>query len=174
MTIPQSHRKGLWYGHWRPRSKKVIKKPVCETVVWPLAVKKPGLGDRGIVIAKQGQKPEHRCPLSIKTSPYWWMTDAGVRIGALEVLMDDGCRRSGFSPYSPVTIPWSHGPGFFNVSGHTMVSQTGFFLSLFRCRTSVTISRTRSVKLWYGHWRPSLKYQKKKNQSDRPWYGHWH
>ncbi len=102
--------------------------------------------------------------------------------------MDDGCWCSGFSPGLPVTIPRSHGPSFFNVSGHTTVSQTIFFLSLFQPRTSVTIPCTRSVRLWYGHWRPSLKYQKKKpvwqtvvwplafkkTQSVGPWYGLWH
>ncbi len=63
--------------------------------------------------------------------------------------------------------------GFFYVSGHTMASQTEFFLSLFWPRISVTIPHTRSVRLWYGHWRPSLKYLFKKTSSDRPWYGHW-
>ncbi len=63
--------------------------------------------------------------------------------------MDDGCQRSDFSPGLPVTIPRSHRPGFF--------------LSLFRCRRSVTIPQTRSVRLWYSYWRPSLKYLKKKN-----------
>ncbi len=33
---------------------------------------------------------------------------------------------------------------------------------------------TQTNILWYGHWRPSLKYLQKKNQSDRPWYGHWY
>ncbi len=37
---------------------------------------------------------------------------------------------------------------------------------------SVTIPQTRSMRLWYGHWGPSLKYQKK-TRSDRPWYGYW-
>ncbi len=37
--------------------------------------------------------------------------------------------------------------GFSNVSGHTMVSQTGVFLSLFRRRTSVTIQLALWVKM---------------------------
>ncbi len=49
-----------------------------------------------------------------------------------------------------------------------------FFKSLFWPTTSVTIPWTRFVRLWYGHWHPSLKYLRKKNRSDRPRYGHWH
>ncbi len=45
------------------------KTPVCETVVWPMTLKKPGPGERGMVTAELGQKPERRRP-SIKTSPY--------------------------------------------------------------------------------------------------------
>ncbi len=33
--------------------------------------------------------------------------------------MDDRCRRSGFPPGQPVTIPQSSRPGFFNISDHT-------------------------------------------------------
>ncbi len=58
---------------------------VCETVVWPLALKKPVPGDRGMVTAGLGQKPEHRHPSSIKTSPYWWMPAASVRIVAFRI-----------------------------------------------------------------------------------------
>ncbi len=77
---------------------------------------------------------------------------------------------------TPVATPRSVTPGFFNPSGHTTVCQTGFFfsntfctrlyhvlidrvfLSLFWPRMSVTIPWTQSVRPWYGHWRPSLKY----------------
>ncbi len=38
-------------------------------LVWPLMLKKPGPGDRGMVTAKLGQNPEHQRPSSIKTSP---------------------------------------------------------------------------------------------------------
>ncbi len=41
-----------------------------------------------------------------------------------------------------------------NISDHTKVSQTGF-------------KKPRSVRPWYGHWRPGVK-----TRSDRPWYGH--
>ncbi len=73
-----------------------------------------------------------------------------------------------------MAIPWSHRP---------------VFLFLFWPGTSVTIPRTRSVRLGYGHWSPSLNYQKKKKndltdsvmatgvkktRSARPWYGIWH
>ncbi len=85
MTIPQSHRPGPWYGHWRPRSKKWFKKPVCETVVWPLTLKKPGSGDQGMVTARPGQKPERRHPSPIKTFSYWWTTHAGIRIVAFRI-----------------------------------------------------------------------------------------
>ncbi len=81
MTIPQSHRPGLWYSHWHPTSKKWQKK-------------KPGLWDRGMATdvkktqsgrpryghCRTGQKPECQRPSSIKTSRYWWRTDAGVKI----------------------------------------------------------------------------------------------
>ncbi len=46
------------------------KNPNCETMVWPLTLKKPGPGDQGMVTAGLGQKPERWRPLSIKTSPY--------------------------------------------------------------------------------------------------------
>ncbi len=46
------------------------KNPVCNTVVWTLTLKNPGPGDQGMVTAGPGQKPEHRRPSSIKTSPY--------------------------------------------------------------------------------------------------------
>ncbi len=48
-------------------------------------VKKTGPEDRGMVTARLGQKPECRRPLSIKTYPYLWMTDAGIRIGAFQI-----------------------------------------------------------------------------------------
>ncbi len=85
MTIPQSHRLGPWYGHWHPRSKKGLKKPVCEAVLWLLTLKKPSPRDRGMVTGGPGEKPEHRCLSFIKTSPYWCTTDAGVRIAALRI-----------------------------------------------------------------------------------------
>ncbi len=57
------------------------------SVVWSLmsyaekgTEKKPGLWDRGMVTGRRGEKPEHRRPLSIKTSHYWWRKDAGVKI----------------------------------------------------------------------------------------------
>ncbi len=31
------------------------KNPVCETMVWPLTLKKPGPGDRGMVTARLGK-----------------------------------------------------------------------------------------------------------------------
>ncbi len=82
MTIPQSHKPGPWYGHWRPRSKKCLKKknPVCETMVWPLTLKKPGLEDRGTVTAEPGQKPEHWRPSSINKGKFWWMMDASMQV----------------------------------------------------------------------------------------------
>ncbi len=81
MTIPRSHRPGPWYGHWRPTSKRWQKKNlVCETAIWPLALKKPGLWDWGMVTGGPGEKPERRHPSSIKTSRYWWRTDARVKI----------------------------------------------------------------------------------------------
>ncbi len=46
------------------------KKPVCETMVWPLTLKELGPGDRGMVTAGPGQKPEHQRPSSMETSPY--------------------------------------------------------------------------------------------------------
>ncbi len=64
------------------------KTPICETMVWPLTLKKPGLGDRGMVTASPGQKPECWRPSSNKTSPYWWMMDAGVRIGAFWIAVN--------------------------------------------------------------------------------------
>ncbi len=141
-----------------------------------------------MVTAGPGQKPECWCPSSIKTSPYWWTMDVGLKVlpfglpqirsrgmeggefsfffltsasdvkklnsplsvprhricGDLEgnnfntgvhpLLITgsfDGRRHSGFSPSPPVTILRSHGSGFFNVSGHTMVSQTGFLFCHF-------------------------------------------
>ncbi len=69
MIIPRSHRLGPWYGHWRPRSKKGLKKPVCETVVWPLTFwskttfKKM---EKNLVSQRPGQKPECRRLSSIK------------------------------------------------------------------------------------------------------------
>ncbi len=55
------------------------------------------------------------------------------------------------------------------------------------CGCLVTIPQIRSVRPWYGHWRPSLKYKKKtgltdrgmatgvkKPRSVRPWYDLWH
>ncbi len=50
--------------------KSIKKNRVCETMVWPLMLKKRGPGDRGMVTAGMGQKPERRRPSSIKTSPY--------------------------------------------------------------------------------------------------------
>ncbi len=157
-------------------------------------VKKPGLWDRGMVTGRWGEKHERRCPLSVKTSPYWQMTDGGIKIVAFqiaaydgvkwkgenlgffldvsirltptsrkklnsspsisryricgdlegnnfnasvrrssirEVFMDAGRRCSGFWPGPTVTIPRSPKPGFFNISGHTMVSQNGVFLIFF-------------------------------------------
>ncbi len=41
--------------------------------------------------------------------------------------------------------------------------RSGFFKSLFWPKTSVTIPQTQSVRPWYGHWRPSLKYLLKKH-----------
>ncbi len=43
---------------------------VCETMVWPLTLKKPDPGNRGMVTAGPSQKPERRRPSSIKTSSY--------------------------------------------------------------------------------------------------------
>ncbi len=81
MIIPQSHRPGPWYDHWRPTSKKWQEKnPVYETVVWPLMLKKHGLWDRGMVTGRPGEKPECQRLSSIKTSHYWWRTDTGVKI----------------------------------------------------------------------------------------------
>ncbi len=34
-------------------------------MVWPLTLKKPDLGDRGMVTAEPSQKPKRRCPASI-------------------------------------------------------------------------------------------------------------
>ncbi len=51
--------------------KSVKKNPVCETMVW--------------LLPRLGQKPERRRPSSIKTSPYWWTTDVGVRIVAFRI-----------------------------------------------------------------------------------------
>ncbi len=88
MTIPRSHRPCLWYGHWHPTSKKwqkKKKKTVCETMVWPLMLKNPGLWDRGMVTDGPGGKPEHWHPSSIKTSRYWWRTDAGVKIVTFQI-----------------------------------------------------------------------------------------
>ncbi len=79
--------------------------------------------------------------------------------------MDDGHRHSGFSPGPSVTICRSHGPAFFNVSGHSTVSQTGFFLSLFWRRTSVTIPRTWSVTMVWSLTSKS-KILKKKGLTD--------
>ncbi len=100
--------------------------------------------------------------------------------------MDDGRRRSGISPHPPVTIRRSHGPFFLTSVAIPRSHGLVFFLPLFRHRTSVTVPRIRSVRPWYGHWRPSLKYQKKtvwqtvvwplafkKTRSMRPWYGLW-
>ncbi len=76
------------------------------------------------------------------------LTTASVVHQRGEVMMDNEHRRSGFWPGLAVAMPQSHRPGGF--------------LSLFWPRTSVTIPRTQSVKPWYGHWRPSLKYLFKK------------
>ncbi len=65
MTIPQSHRLGPWYGHWRPMSKKWQKKnPLCETVVWPPTLKKPDPWDRGTILANwvKNLNTGVRCP----------------------------------------------------------------------------------------------------------------
>ncbi len=62
-----------------------LKKPSCEILVWPLTLKNPRPGDPGMVTARPSQHPECRCPLSIKTSPYWWTPDAGIRIVAFRI-----------------------------------------------------------------------------------------
>ncbi len=78
---------------------------------------------------------------------------------------------SAFWSGPPVPIPWSHRLGFLsfffsntfsiqNISDHTTVSQTRF-------------KKTRSMRSWYGHWRPGVKCLRKKPRSDRLWYGHW-
>ncbi len=84
MTILRSHRRvhGMITDVLGQKSNK---KTACETVVWPLTLKKRGPGDRGMVTAWPGEKPERRRPSSIKTSPYWWTTDAGVRIVAFRI-----------------------------------------------------------------------------------------
>ncbi len=43
-------------------------------------LKKPGPWDWGVVTRGPGEKPECRRPSSIKTSRYWWRTDAIVKI----------------------------------------------------------------------------------------------
>ncbi len=86
--------------------------------------------------------------------------------------MDDGRRHSGFWPGLPVAIPRLTDRLFkcqWPYRGLTDRDFFLFFLSLFRHRTSVTIPQTRSMRPWYGHWRPSLEYKKKR--PDRPWYG---
>ncbi len=49
-------------------------------MVWPLTLKNPGLWHRGMVTGRPGEKPERWHLSSIKTSHYWWRTDAGVKI----------------------------------------------------------------------------------------------
>ncbi len=85
ITILRSHRLGPWYGHWHPTSKK-----------WQA---KSGLWDRGKATDvkktwslrpryghwRTGEKPEHWRPSSIKTSHYWWRTDAGVKIVTFQI-----------------------------------------------------------------------------------------
>ncbi len=81
MTIPQSHKLGPWYGHWRPRSKKWLEKLGLWDRGMATEVKKIWSGDQGMVTARLGQKPERRHPLSIKTS----LID-GQRTPALELV----------------------------------------------------------------------------------------
>ncbi len=86
-AIPRSHRPGPWYCHWCPMSKKWQKKnPVCETVVWPLTLKKTRcVRPFDEVTGGLCQKPGRRRPSSIKTSPYWWTTDSDLKIVAFQI-----------------------------------------------------------------------------------------
>ncbi len=54
---------------------------------------------------------------------------------------------------------------------HRLADRVIFFQSGFWSSPPMTI--TRSVRPWYGHWRPGVKCLRKKTWSDRPWYGHW-
>ncbi len=84
--------------------------------------------------------------MSISKGKFWWMTDAGIQV-FYPVHQWPYLDLTDRVFLTSVAIPQSHRPGFF--------------LSLFRCWVSVTIPRTWSVRLWYGHWRPRLKYFKK-------------
>ncbi len=82
------------------------KNTVCETVVWPLTLKKTGPWDRGMVTGGPGEKPEWRRLLFIKTSHYWWRMKAGVKIVtfwiALNTMVRNGKGRiQFFSVWSP-------------------------------------------------------------------------
>ncbi len=105
-------------------------------------VKKIGPGDRGMVTAGLGQKPERRRPSSIRISFIEKQRTTALKLlpsGSPQIRwhgMEGGefsffsWRRRMFDGFwlgPAVTIPRSPGPGFFNISGHTTVSQTGFF-----------------------------------------------
>ncbi len=82
MTIPRSHKSGLWYGHWRPRSKKGFKKTRGKTQS----------ERRRYGHCRTGSKPWTPSSVVHKTSPYWWTADARVRIVAFPIAVNTMAR----------------------------------------------------------------------------------
>ncbi len=135
VTIPQTQSVRPEYGHWRPslnykKQKKTKKNPVWQTVVvWLLT------SWSKTTLKKMKKNPV--CGTAV-----WSLVDRVKNLLGKKVCQTVGMASGGLTS---VAIPQSHRLRFF-------------FLSLFRHRTSVTITWTRSVRPWYGHWHPSLKY----------------
>ncbi len=97
VTIPQTRSVRHWYGHWLP-SLKYKKKPVWQTVVWPLALKK----NRSVRLWYGLWRPGAKCVCFFKKNLVWqtvvWslglkkpgLTDRGVATGVTKFRMASG------------------------------------------------------------------------------------
>ncbi len=93
VTIPQSHRPGPWYGHWRPRSKKGLKNRYVRPWYshwrfgkkWLKKWKKTRSERPRYGHCQTGSKTWKPASVVHKTSPYWWMADAVVRTVAFPI-----------------------------------------------------------------------------------------
>ncbi len=128
MTIPQSHRRGPWYGHWRPTSKKWQKKnrsvrpwygewreknPVCETKVWSLAARVKNLNAGVRRLSKLSITDGGRTPvLKLLPSRLPQIRWHGIERGEFTFLMSDTDvkkKKAEFGPFhsAPSYLRWS-------------------------------------------------------------------